>query len=154
MSSIIHSSQNKNKPQQAFVAPLGPNRTQVNISNVCNSTANMTNAKGMRLSTGGSNHNTSSSYLQQSNHSKAYSHHTNINLNGNNGNQTSGIPNINNNSSAFNPIELPSSIPSSSEVTPSEETEVINEENFKPRQSLNGHQNASKSKVMVPKLKL
>jgi len=89
---------------------MNPNATNA-------TTANMTNTKGMRLSTGGNNHNISSSYLQQASHSKAYSH-ANINLNAsssvNNPNTISSNISSFNNPAIANGVDLPSSVPSSS----------------------------------------
>jgi len=78
LNSFMNAAQHKTKVcTNNFGSALAPARNHSNINN--NSTVIDSNNKGMRLCTGTSNHNTSSSYLQQANHTKVYSH-ANINL--------------------------------------------------------------------------
>ena len=113
--------------------------------------------KGMRLSMGSSNHNTSSSCLQPS-HVKAYSH-ANINLGPPYVNNSNGGALINNgNSIPHNTSSNTGSLHSNAmrdisnykEFKSGELEECTSEENTKPK-PVGAH---NRSKVMVPKLKL
>lgn len=84
LNNFMNAAQHKTKVcTNNFGSALAPARNHSNINNIStvieSNNKSEINNKGMRLCTGTSNHNTSSSYLQQANHTKAYSH-ANINL--------------------------------------------------------------------------